>query len=32
MNFGSGNQGIMEVDTFLKTIYPTLYFGDIDSV
>lgn len=32
MNFGGSNQGILEVDTFLKTIYPYLYFGNIDDV
>lgn len=32
MNFGGSKQGIMDVDTFLKTIYPNLYFGKIDNV
>lgn len=32
MNFAGSRHGIIELDAFLKTIYPKLYFGDIDAV
>ena len=32
MNFAESKQGIFELDTFLKTIYPMMYFGSIDNV
>jgi len=32
LNFADSNHGIFELDSFLKTIYPAMYFGDVDEV
>lgn len=32
LNFSEAEKGIFELDTFLKVIYPMMYFGDINDV
>ena len=32
INFSEAEHGIFELDTFLKVLYPMMYFGDVDAV
>lgn len=32
LNFGDSKQGIFDLDTLLKTLYPLMYFGNVDEV